>query len=101
MSGAIRCAAVGLYFGIKTGLTKSGEQWSAFQFKCDEIYNGITLSGEQLSEPNVLVFNRNIESACDVSSLSVGQKYHLNLGVQSSKTGVNYRLLAYKLVEQK
>lgn len=93
---AIRCAMIGYYMGIRTGMAKTGNPWSALQFRCDEIYKGMELKSEQLTQPNVSVFDKSVESGCDITQLLIGQKYQLNVAVETSTKGANWRLIAFK-----
>jgi len=91
---AIKVQTEGFFAGIKTGIRKDGQQWAALQFRCSETYKGCAIAAEQITQPNVMFFDDNL----DPSQLTVGMKYHLVLGVSSSKTGVNYQLVQFKAV---
>jgi hypothetical protein len=87
----LKCTLQGFYMGIKTGVGKSGNAWSAHQFKCDEYYKGLDLKSEQLSQPNMTIFSGSVEPSVDVTKLLVGQKYHLSC---ASEPNSNWRLIA-------
>lgn len=80
----IVCNFVAEYFGLKTGNSKKDptKQWYALQFKVSELYKGVEISIEQLSDPNVTIFPP--ENA-NFSFLKKGQKYSLQCGVDTAK----------------
>ena len=95
----IKVSTEAVYFGVKTGLKKTGEQtgeqWVALQFKAVESYKGTTIEAGSMANPNMTIFP---PDNLDRSSLVVGNKYLLSLAVSGSKNSSypQFELLAFK-----